>query len=80
MAGAAKNLRVCRGIRFGTLNVGSLCGRKTEVCEELRKRTVDVRCMQEMKMQKPRSLFCGDKGINCDGQEMMQDPEGLEFW
>ena len=32
----------CQGIRFGTLNVGSLCGKKTEVCEELRKRKVDV--------------------------------------
>ena len=21
-----------------------------------------------------------DKGINCGGQEMMQDSEGLEFW
>ena len=28
----------CHGIRFGTLNVGSLCGRKTEMCEELRKK------------------------------------------
>ena len=39
----------CHGIRFGTLNVGSFCGRKTEVCEELRKRRVDVYCMQEVK-------------------------------
>ena len=38
-----------QGIRFGTLNVGSLCGRKTEVCEELRKRRVDVCCMQEVR-------------------------------
>ena len=38
----------CHGIRFGTLNVGSLCEKKTEVCEELRKRRVDVRCMQKV--------------------------------
>ena len=37
----------CRGIKFGTSNVGSLCGRKTEACEELRKRRVDVCCMQK---------------------------------
>ena len=41
----------CHGIRFGTLNVGSLCGRKTEVCEELRKSKVDVCCMQEVRWQ-----------------------------
>ena len=40
---------VCLGIRFAALNVGSLCGRKTEVCEELRKRRVDVCCMQEVR-------------------------------
>ena len=36
------------GIQFGTVNVGSLCRRKTLVCEELRKRRVDVCCMQEV--------------------------------
>ena len=39
----------CHGIRFGALNVRSLCGRKTEVSEELRKRRVDVCCMQEVR-------------------------------
>ena len=37
------------GIRFDALNVRSFCGRKTEVCEELRKRRVDVCCMQEVR-------------------------------
>ena len=37
----------CRRIRFGTLNVVSLCGRKAEMYEELRKRRIDVRCMQK---------------------------------
>ena len=25
-------------------------------------------------------LVLRDEGINCSGQEMMQDSEGLEFW
>ena len=28
----------CHGIRFGMLNVGSLCGKETGVCEERRKK------------------------------------------
>ena len=48
----------CHGINFGTLNVRSLCGRKTEVCEELRKRKVDV-LHSGSKMERPRSSFCG---------------------
>ena len=30
------------GVRFGTWNVGSISGRETEVCKELRKRKMDV--------------------------------------
>ena len=62
--------------------MGSLCGRKTEVCEELRKRKVDVCCIQEVrwKGQGARFVVLRDKGIKCGGQEMMQDLEGLEFW
>ena len=52
----------CCGIRFGTLHVGSLCGRKTEVCEELRKRRVDVRCMQEVKWKCQGAHFEGTSG------------------
>ena len=39
----------CHEIRFGILNVGSLCGRKTEVCEKVRKRKNDVCCIQEVR-------------------------------
>ena len=46
----------CHGIRFGTLNAGNLCERKTEVCEKLRKRKVDVCCIQEVRW---KGLFCG---------------------
>ena len=49
----------CRGIRFGILNVGSLCGRKTEVCEALRKRRVDVYCEQKVRWKGQAAGFVG---------------------
>ena len=52
----------CHGIRFGTLNVESLCGRKTEVCEELRKRRVDVCCMQEIRWKGQGAHFVETSG------------------
>ena len=52
----------CRGIRFGALNVGNLCGRKTEVCEELRKRRVDVCRMQEVRWKSQGAHFAGTSG------------------
>ena len=47
----------CHGIRCGSLNVESLCGRKTEVCEELRKGRVDVCCMQEVRWKGQGACF-----------------------
>ena len=52
----------CRGLRFGTLNVGSLSGRKTEVCEELRKRRVDVCCVHEVRWKGQGARFVGTSG------------------
>ena len=52
----------CHGIRFGMLNVGSLCGRKIEVCEKLIKRRVDVCCMQEVKWKGQGACFVGTLG------------------
>ena len=49
----------CHGLRFGTINVGSLCGRKAEVCEELRKRRVHVCCMQEVRWKGQGAHFVG---------------------
>ena len=46
----------CHGIRFATLNVESLCGRKIEVCEELRKRRVDV-CYMQYEDRKAKELL-----------------------
>ena len=52
----------CHGIRFGALNVGSLCGRKTEVCEELRKRRVYVSCIQEVRWKGQGARFVDISG------------------
>ena len=52
----------CHGIRFGTLNVESLCGKKTEVCEELRKKKADVCCIQEVRGKGQGARFVGTLG------------------
>ena len=44
------------------INVGSLCGRKTEVFEELRKRKVDVCCIQEVRWKGQGARFVGTLG------------------
>ena len=52
------------GVRFGSWNVGSISGRGTEVCEELRKRKVDVLvcCLQEVRWRGEGARFIGVKG------------------
>ena len=35
------------GVRFESWNVGSICRTGTKVCEELRKRKMDVCCIQK---------------------------------
>ena len=50
------------GVRFGSWNVGSLCSRGTEVSEELRKRKVDVYCLQEVRWRGEGARFFGVKG------------------
>ena len=52
----------CHGIIFSTLNVGSLCRKKTEMREELRKRRVDVYCMQEVRWKGQGARFVGTSG------------------
>ena len=37
----------CHGIKFETLNVRSICGRKTEVSKEKRKKKVNKCCTRE---------------------------------
>ena len=50
------------GVRFESWNVGSICGRGAEVCEELRKRKVDVCCLQEVRWRGEGARFFGVKG------------------
>ena len=49
-------------VRAGTWNVGSMSGRGTEVCEELRKRRMDVCCLQEVRWRGQGAQFVGVKG------------------
>ena len=37
------------GVLFGTWNLGCLRGKRREVCEELRKRIIDVCCLQKVR-------------------------------
>jgi len=50
------------GVRLGTWNIGSISGRGTEVCEELRKRMVDVCCLQEVRWRGQGARFLGANG------------------
>ena len=52
----------CYWIRLGTLNVENLCGRKMEVSEEMRKRRVDVCCIQEARWKGQGACFVGTLG------------------
>ena len=49
------------GVRVGTWNVESMSGRGTEVCEELRKRRMDVYCLQEVRWRGQGGRFMGVK-------------------
>ena len=49
-----KNLR-------GDLEVGSFCGRGTEVCEQLKKE-VNMCCLQEVRWRGPGARFVGCRG------------------
>ena len=49
-------------MRFGTWNVGSISGRGSEVCEELRKRGIDVCCLQEVRWKSKGARFTSDEG------------------
>jgi len=48
-------------VRFGSLNVGNLCGRGTEVCEELRSKRVDVCSIQEVSWKGQGARIIGVK-------------------
>ena len=50
------------GVGVGTWIVGSMSGRGTEVCEELRKRRMDVCCLQEVRWRGQGAWFMVVKG------------------
>ena len=49
-------------VRFGSWNVGSFCGRGTEVCEQLRKKKVDMCCLREVGWRGQGARFVGCRG------------------
>ena len=57
--------------------------RSTEVCEELRKRRMDVCCLQEVRWRGQGAQFMGvkDSNISCGGlQGIVMIWEVWEFW
>ena len=69
-------------MKFETSNVESLCGRKTELCEELSKRRVVVCCRQEVRRKVQGAHFVGTQGhrYKSIGRETTQYLDGLESW
>ena len=49
------------GVRVGTWNIRSMSGRGTEVCEELRKKRMNVCCLQEVRWRGQAARFLGVK-------------------
>ena len=71
------------GVRLGTWNVGSMSGRGAEVCEDLRKRRMDVCCLQEVRWRGQGARFMGVKGRRyrcCGGLGIVMVREVWEFW
>ena len=50
------------GVRVGTWNLVSLNGDRGEVCDELRKRMIDVCCLQEVRWRGQGARILGMKG------------------
>ena len=51
--------------QVGMWNIGSLCGKGGEVCEELRKRMIDVYCLLEVRWRGQGSRMLGMNGWRC---------------
>ena len=49
-------------VRFGSWNVVNFCGRGKEVCEQLKKRDVDICCLQEVRWRGKEARFVGCRG------------------
>ena len=66
----------------GTWNLCSPNGMGAEVCEELRKRMIDVCCLQEMRWREhgARMLGCRKGDISCGGLEKEMELVVWELW
>ena len=49
-------------VRFGSWTVGRFYGRDTEVCEQLRKKEVEMCCLQEVRWRRQGARFVGCRG------------------
>ena len=50
------------GLQKFEVRFGSFCGRDTEVCGKLRKRAVDMCCLQEVRCRGQGARFAGIRG------------------
>ena len=69
-------------VRFGSWSVESFCGRDTEVCEQLRKRKIDMCCLQQRRWSGQGAPFVDIKRKSyklCASLEIMIEQEMLEF-
>ena len=50
------------GLQVGMWNLGSVSGKGGDICEELRKRMIDVCCLQEVRLKEQGAMMLGMKG------------------
>ena len=58
-AGLWKGIRTLRPIRIGTLNMGTMTGRKRELADMIEQRNVDILCLQETKWKNSKARRIG---------------------
>ena len=70
------------GVGVGTWNLGSLSGKGGEVCEELRKRMIDIQLFAGGEMERAGCLDDGDerKEISSGGQKKEMELVEWELW
>ena len=58
----SKKSNIGLNVRVGSWNLGSIGGREVKVCEQLRRRKVDMCCLQEVRWRGQGISFVGLKG------------------
>ena len=66
----------CSGVQLGAWNIGSLNGKRLDVCEVLRKRMVDVCCFHELRWSGQGSWMLGIEGW---GSKLWSSGKGDSF-